>query len=364
MTYPNRSVYHFETFISSQVFHQTLETAWSMNILILLSVFLSINGSIEDRFNYASSDCAATVLSTSKAIKNSMNVLRDHKDAYMITKCSELPQNIVIELCEEIKIDLIAVANYEFFSSMISKFHIYYSTEWPTKDWIFASTIDAKNTRDLQIFRMEIPFTKYLKFEFSSFIGTKTICPLSQIKVFGNTMIQDFKQSTAIAVVDKPLDGVCPIENTNHFENTNNLICSVDGLSTLQERDDNVFKDIFNRLAFSESNQRKLLDAINMIAGSEREVQIRHTQVSKRFEELEKEIEYFKHTLLVLGVLSFLLLFSLFILVFIMWTKKDKPQTKTTSLTDNTSDNISTHSSQSSILSSLPNGNLFTSDSE
>ncbi|KAG5455672.1 MAG: hypothetical protein BJ554DRAFT_4829, partial [Olpidium bornovanus] len=92
---------------------------------------------IKERFNYASFDCAAIILSTNPEAKGSTAILIGNKDQYMLNKCSA-KKFVVIELCDEILVDTVAIANYEFFSSMFRDFQISVSNRWPPKQdgWV------------------------------------------------------------------------------------------------------------------------------------------------------------------------------------------------------------------------------------
>jgi hypothetical protein len=77
-----------------------------------------------ERFNYASFDCAATVLKTSLESKGSSSILVENKDSYMLTACSVANKFLIVELCNDILVDTVVLANYEFFSSMFRSFRI------------------------------------------------------------------------------------------------------------------------------------------------------------------------------------------------------------------------------------------------
>ena len=72
----------------------------------------------KERFNYASFDCAATILKTNPKCKSSGSILVENKDSYMLNECSMDNKFLVVELCENIHVDTVVLANFEFFSSM------------------------------------------------------------------------------------------------------------------------------------------------------------------------------------------------------------------------------------------------------
>jgi hypothetical protein len=54
----------------------------------------------KERFNYASFDCAATILKTNKQAKSATSVLVENKDSYMLNECSAGNKFIIVELCD------------------------------------------------------------------------------------------------------------------------------------------------------------------------------------------------------------------------------------------------------------------------
>jgi hypothetical protein len=106
--------------------------------------------SLKERFNYAWTICAATVRDVNKEARGAQSILFESKDQYLLNKCSA-DKFVIINLCEEILIDTIVLANFEFFSSTFKDFRVYVANTYPTKDWQLLGQWQAKNTRDLQV---------------------------------------------------------------------------------------------------------------------------------------------------------------------------------------------------------------------
>jgi Sad1 / UNC-like C-terminal len=74
---------------------------------------------LTDRFNYASMDCSVHVHTMHVAAKSACNILSSKQDRYMLSPCSTgaagQPQFMVVELCEDIWIDTVQLANFKFF---------------------------------------------------------------------------------------------------------------------------------------------------------------------------------------------------------------------------------------------------------
>lgn len=161
----------------------------------------------KERTNYASFDCSATILKSNKECKSASSVLVENKDSYMLNVCSATNKFFIVELCTDIQIDTIVLANYEFFSSSFRHFRVSVSDRYPVKmeKWRDLGTFEARNTREIQAFLVENPliWAKYLRIEFLSQYGTEYYCPVSLLRVHGTTMIEDFRHQAGFAAGDE-----------------------------------------------------------------------------------------------------------------------------------------------------------------
>lgn len=152
----------------------------------------------KERTNYASFDCAAQVLKNNPECKSPSSVLVENKDSYMLNTCSAQNKFFIVELCNDILIDTVVLANYEFFSSSFRHFRVSVSTRYPVKmdKWIELGTFEAKNTREIQAFLVEHPkiWARYLRVEFLSHYGSEYYCPVSLLRVHGINMLEDLGQ--------------------------------------------------------------------------------------------------------------------------------------------------------------------------
>jgi hypothetical protein len=151
----------------------------------------------KERFNYASFDCAANILKTNPEAKGASAVLGTNKDSYMLNECSAQNQFLILELCDDISIDTIVLANFEFFSSTFRTFRVSVSDKYPVKidKWKPLGTFEARNSRDVQAFLVDNPviWARYLRIEFLTHYGNEYFCPVSLIRVHGTTMLEDYK---------------------------------------------------------------------------------------------------------------------------------------------------------------------------
>jgi len=157
----------------------------------------------KERTNYASFDCSATILKSNKECKSASSVLVENKDSYMLNTCSAQNKFFILQLCNDIQIDTIVLANYEFFSSSFRHFKVSVSDRYPVEmdKWKDLGTFEARNTRDIQAFLVVNPiiWAKYLRIEFLSHYGTEYYCPVSLLRVHGTTMIEDYRHQEYIA---------------------------------------------------------------------------------------------------------------------------------------------------------------------
>ncbi|KAI6815831.1 hypothetical protein KC340_g17577 [Hortaea werneckii] len=157
----------------------------------------------KERTNYASFDCAATILKSNPECKHASSILVENKDSYLLNPCSASNKFLTVELCNEILIDTIVLANYEFFSSIFRQVRISVADRYPAKaeKWLELGTFEAKNTREVQAFLIQQPliWARYLRVEFLSHYGKEYYCPLSLLRVHGTTMMEEFRHQEELA---------------------------------------------------------------------------------------------------------------------------------------------------------------------
>ncbi|GAA6012700.1 hypothetical protein JCM10207_005330 [Rhodosporidiobolus poonsookiae] len=153
---------------------------------------------LKDRSNYAAFECAAMVHRSSRKSKGASSILVEKKDRYMLTPCSAKPKFVDVELCDEIRIDTLVLANFEFFSSTFKHFKASCSVDYPGKadDWHDLGTYRARNVRGIQVFRptRNRQFCRYLRLEFLSHFGSEYYCPVSLLRVYGYTQLDAYRE--------------------------------------------------------------------------------------------------------------------------------------------------------------------------
>jgi hypothetical protein len=108
---------------------------------------------LTDRFNYASLDCSARVHTAHRGAKSASSILSSKRDRYMLSPCGAAAQFVVVELCEDIRIDTVQLANFEFFSGVFKEFTVSVAKTYVTdaEGWTVVGTYVGKNVRGVQV---------------------------------------------------------------------------------------------------------------------------------------------------------------------------------------------------------------------
>ncbi|XP_008292104.1 SUN domain-containing ossification factor isoform X2 [Stegastes partitus] len=166
-----------------------------------LSTHTSNNGAsqtvkkVQKNFNnYASVECGAKILGANPESKSTSAILEENMDLYMLNPCSNKIW-FIIELCEPIQVKQLDIANFELFSSTPKDFLVSISDRYPTNKWLKLGTFHARDERTIQSFPLdEHLYAKYVKVELVSHFGSEHFCPLSLLRVFGTSMVEEYEE--------------------------------------------------------------------------------------------------------------------------------------------------------------------------
>ncbi|KFV55027.1 SUN domain-containing ossification factor, partial [Tyto alba] len=193
----------------------------------------------KNRNNYASVECGAKILAANPEAKSTSAILMENMDLYMLNPCSTKIW-FVIELCEPVQVKQFDIANHELFSSTPKDFLVSISDRYPTNKWIKLGTFHARDERNVQSFPLDEQmyakyvkmFIKYIKVELISHFGSEHFCPLSLIRVFGTSMVEEYEeiadsqyQSERQELFDEDYDYLLDY-NTGEEKSSKNLIGS------------------------------------------------------------------------------------------------------------------------------------------
>ncbi|CAK7243938.1 MAG: hypothetical protein STHCBS139747_005471 [Sporothrix thermara] len=153
----------------------------------------------KERFSFASFDAGATILKTNKGVKNAKAILVENKDSYMLLECRTPDKHVIVEMSDDILVDTVVLANFEFFSSMVRRFRVSVSDRYPVKAdrWRTLGEFEARNSRDIQPFLIEHPqiWAKYIRIDFLTHYGSEYYCPISLLRVHGTRMLDSWKDT-------------------------------------------------------------------------------------------------------------------------------------------------------------------------
>ncbi|BEJ16334.1 hypothetical protein CspHIS471_0509390 [Cutaneotrichosporon sp. HIS471] len=146
------------------------------------------------RYNYASPDCSARVIASSPLTQHASSLLHKSRDRYMLTPCRADEHWAVVELCDEIRVEAVELAVWEFFSGIVRSVRVRVADD-AEGEWETVAEFVGKNVRGAQTFTLPEPtsFHRFLRLDFPSFYGSEYYCPVSQLKVYGMNQMEAFK---------------------------------------------------------------------------------------------------------------------------------------------------------------------------
>ncbi|KAL7417379.1 SUN domain-containing protein, partial [Mrakia frigida] len=130
------------------------------------------------------------------------SLLHKSRDRYMLTPCSSTSHFVVIELCDEIRIDTLEVGNFEFFSSRIKEVRVRAGESEGEGDgdgeegeWKDVGTFKLGNVRGLQSFKFPSPtsFHRFLRIDFIGHYGNEYYCPVSLLRIYGMNQMEAYR---------------------------------------------------------------------------------------------------------------------------------------------------------------------------
>ncbi|WVR06896.1 hypothetical protein IAU60_003932 [Kwoniella sp. DSM 27419] len=162
-----------------------------------------------NRYNYASPDCSARIHSSSPQTQHASSLLHKSRDRYMLTPCKAKEHWVVVELCDEIRVEALEVAVWEFFSGVVREVKVSVGGEdeedqednvedggsGKSSRWTEVGSFIGRNIRGAQTFTLSQPtsFHRFIRLDFPTYYGTEYYCPVSQLKVYGMNQMEAFK---------------------------------------------------------------------------------------------------------------------------------------------------------------------------
>ena len=162
---------------------------------------------LKHRWNYASLDCAAVLHQANPSAKFPSAILSEKKDRYMLSPCPHAArtgekemaperQFVIVELCQQIRVDTLVLANLEFFSSIFKVFSVRVSRTLhaPETEWKSLGLFRARNVRGPQVFQLHsapASYYRFLRIDFLEHYGNEYYCPISLLRVYGRNERED-----------------------------------------------------------------------------------------------------------------------------------------------------------------------------
>ncbi|KAI0566103.1 SUN domain containing protein [Gracilaria domingensis] len=158
----------------------------------------NLQGAKEKPFNFASADAGARVLGYSEGVVGAKNVLIGSVDKYLLAPCDNNglmgSRWIDLELSEDVILESIETANFEYYSSSARKVAVLGASSYPPKRWNILGVFNFRNVKSIQRFQIsKRVVTRFLRVMYSGKQGDEYYCPVSTIRAFGKNLIADWK---------------------------------------------------------------------------------------------------------------------------------------------------------------------------
>ena len=159
-----------------------------------------VQGDAEERgpVNFAEQAAGAVILAKNAGAKGSKNLLTDDEDKYCMSPCGE-QKFVVIGLSEDCIVQSLTLTNHERYSSGVRDFLVLGSQAYPTKEWMVLGNFTALDQGGEQVFAMQTRkvWARYIKLVWKSHYRNEYYCTMSQIKVHGQTIMQDLHEAVS-----------------------------------------------------------------------------------------------------------------------------------------------------------------------
>lgn len=98
---------------------------------------------LSKRKNFASKDSGATIIQSSKGVKNPKAVLSATPEEYLILPSCNAEQeySLIINLSEDVAVDTIVISNHEEFSDSLQEISFLGSIDNPPEKWVPLGTV-------------------------------------------------------------------------------------------------------------------------------------------------------------------------------------------------------------------------------
>eukprot|EP00189_Rhodosorus_marinus_P001840 CAMPEP_0113960216 /NCGR_PEP_ID=MMETSP0011_2-20120614/4588_1 /TAXON_ID=101924 /ORGANISM="Rhodosorus marinus" /LENGTH=647 /DNA_ID=CAMNT_0000971637 /DNA_START=297 /DNA_END=2240 /DNA_ORIENTATION=+ /assembly_acc=CAM_ASM_000156 len=209
------------------------------------------------RVNFASVDLGARVLDFSGGSLGVGNILRGDADSYMLSPCRDRLRFVVVELSEEIVVEAVEISNQEYYSSSPEQVLLLGSGRYPCEKWKRLGLFDFDAVIQKQALVLEnSSIARYLKIVFIGNHKSAYYCPITEVRVHGKTLIDDWKEAIEIEHAEEPVT-----------TESNSLLSRRFPFPPLlpprEGRYDNIFRRLTQTIRSLHFNQTRLQEAVD-----------------------------------------------------------------------------------------------------
>lgn len=120
----------------------------------------------------------------------------------MLTPCSAREHWVIIELCDDIRIEAVEIGMFEFFSGIVKEVRVSIGgadddegDDEAKSEWQEVGNFVGRSIRGTQLFTLDHPtsFHRFVRLDFPAHYGNEYYCPISSIKVYGMNQMEAFK---------------------------------------------------------------------------------------------------------------------------------------------------------------------------
>ena len=119
-----------------------------------------------NRKNFASKDSGATIIHSSRGVKNPKAVLSASTEEYLILPSCRDDQeySMIINLSEDVAVDMVVVSNHEDFSDPLREISFFGSIDYPPDKWVPLGTIRPQAGVHLHQLNVELEESQMIRY--------------------------------------------------------------------------------------------------------------------------------------------------------------------------------------------------------
>eukprot|EP01015_Nassula_variabilis_P033272 TRINITY_DN7962_c0_g1_i3.p1 TRINITY_DN7962_c0_g1~~TRINITY_DN7962_c0_g1_i3.p1 ORF type:complete len:605 (-),score=39.67 TRINITY_DN7962_c0_g1_i3:116-1930(-) len=149
----------------------------------------------KSRYNFASFDGGSRVLASNPESIAANAILKE--EGYMLNDCRNQVW-FVLSLTEDILFDTLMMKSFENYASYIEEFDVFGSVNYPTSEWVHIGRFKTQQTKSPQTFDVNPTWVRFIFIHVIKHYEGEDFCILNQIRVYGQTMLNSFKEDFEI----------------------------------------------------------------------------------------------------------------------------------------------------------------------